>query len=129
VTVPIYYVELNPVRAGITKRAWDYSWSSAAPHCGLGAQGTGLLDLPAWREQTAGMDWKTMLKAAAKEKEFQDTIGRNTHTGRPLGSDSFLSKVEYLVGRRVRPLPMGRQKGWRKGKGPLGQRDEGENNR
>ena len=59
------YVELNPLRAGMTKRAWDYSWSSAATHCGLAAQGTGLLDLAAWREQMAGMDWKTVLKAAA----------------------------------------------------------------
>jgi putative transposase len=34
----------------------------------------------------------------------------NTHTGRPLGSDSFLSKLEKLLGRRVRPLPVGRPK-------------------
>jgi len=33
-----------------------------------------------------------------------------------LGSDAFLSKVECLLGRRVRPLPIGRQKGWRKKK-------------
>jgi putative transposase len=31
-----------------------------------------------------------------------------THTGRPLGSDAFLSKLETLLGRRVRPLPVGR---------------------
>jgi len=31
-----------------------------------------------------------------------------THTGRPLGSDSFLSKLETLLGRRLRPLPVGR---------------------
>lgn len=35
-------------------------------------------------------------------------------TGSPLGSDSFLSKAEHLIGRRIRPLPIGRQKGWRK---------------
>jgi hypothetical protein len=33
-----------------------------------------------------------------------------THTGRPLGSDAFLSKVESLVGQRIRPLPIGRPK-------------------
>ena len=37
--------------------------------------------------------------------------------GHPLGSDGFLSKVEHALGRRVRALPIGRQKGWRK-KGP-----------
>jgi hypothetical protein len=37
------------------------------------------------------------------------------HTGRPLASDSFLSKLETKIGRRLRPLPVGRpQKGARK---------------
>jgi putative transposase len=31
----IRYVELNPVRAGMVKRAEEYLWSSAAAHCGL----------------------------------------------------------------------------------------------
>ena len=31
-----------------------------------------------------------------------------TQTGRPLGSDGFVSKLETLLGRRVRPLPVGR---------------------
>src|SRR6059036_3677089 len=31
----VRYVERNPVRAGIVKRAEDYPWSSAASHCGL----------------------------------------------------------------------------------------------
>ena len=34
----------------------------------------------------------------------------NTRTGRPLGTDSFLSKIESLIGRRVRALPVGRPK-------------------
>ena len=29
----IRYVELNPVRAGLTSKAADYPWSSALPHC------------------------------------------------------------------------------------------------
>ena len=31
----VRYVERNPVRAGIVRRAEDYRWSSAAFHCGL----------------------------------------------------------------------------------------------
>ena len=34
----------------------------------------------------------------------------NTHTGRPLGSDSFISKLEKKIGCRLRPLPAGRPK-------------------
>jgi len=39
-----------------------------------------------------------------------------TQTGRPLGSDRFMSKVEAFLGRRVRPLPVGRPHGWSKAK-------------
>ena len=31
-----------------------------------------------------------------------------TRTGRPLGSDSFMSKLESTLGRRLRALPVGR---------------------
>jgi hypothetical protein len=57
-----------------------------------------------------------MISAVQWRKELADVLsdsdlGRlrlNTYTGRPLGSDSFMSKLERLLGRRVRPLPVGR---------------------
>ena len=109
------YVELNPVRAGIAKNAWDFAWSSARVHCGV-HEHDALLDLKAWRERTDGLDWTATLKAVARDKAGQDAIRNSTRRGRPLGTDSFLSKVEHFLGRRVRPLPVGRQKGWRKNK-------------
>ena len=110
------YVELNPVRAGMVKKAWDHPWSSAKAHCG--AEGDNpFLDLTAWFESTSAKEWKATLKEAARDKAAQESIRRSTHTGRPLGCDGFLSKVEHALGRRVRALPIGRQKGWRK-KGP-----------
>lgn len=109
------YVELNPVRAGSVKKAWDYTWSSARAHCNVDADNR-LLDLAAWRARWGGPDWKTELGAAAKDGAVQDAVRRSTHTGRPLGSESFLDKVEAVLGRRVRPLPAGRPKGWRKAK-------------
>ena len=113
------YVELNPVRAGIVKAAWKYAWSSAAAHCGED-QGNPLVDVALWREETSGAEWRAVLKEVAQDREAMETIRRRTYTGRPLGSDSFLSKVEHLVGRRVRALPVGRQKGWRKKKAKKG---------
>ena len=80
------------------------------------AEGNGLLDFAAWRDHAAGINWKSMLEEAALEEEVQNAIRRNTHAGHPLGSDSLLSKVEHRLGRRIRPLPMGRQEGWRKEK-------------
>ena len=109
------YVELNPVRAGLVKKAWDYSWSSAAAHCGAD-KANPYLDLMTWRENTSAKEWKATLKKVARDKGAQEAVRRSTHTGRPLGADSFLSKVEHLLGRRVRALPIGRQKGWRKKK-------------
>jgi len=70
----------------------------------------------AWRTQMPPRQWRDTLKEIARDKVAQEAIRRNTYTGRPLGADRFLSKVERLIGRRVRPLPIGRQKGWRKNK-------------
>ncbi len=106
------YAELNPVRAGLAKDAWAYVWSSAAAHCGVNSTELGL-DMAEWPLEGAA-DWRATLRAVAGDDEVQTRIRAYTHTGRPLGSDSFLSKVEFLLGRRIRPLPMGRPKGWRK---------------
>ena len=35
----------------------------------------------------------------------------HTRTGRPLGDDAFISKIEALLNRRVRAIPRGRPKG------------------
>ena len=109
------YVELNPLRAGIVKKPWDYPWSSARTHCGAGITHP-FLDLTAGFETTSAKEWKATLKQIARDKAALESIRRSTHTGRPLGSDSFLSKIEHALGRRVRALPIGRPKGWRKKK-------------
>lgn len=106
------YAELNPVRAGLAREAWAYAWSSAAAHCGMSSPDS-VLQMNGWAKN-GSVDWKATLVAMAKDDGGQDKIRTYTHTGRPLGSDTFLSKVECLLGRRVRPLPMGRPKGWRK---------------
>ncbi len=45
-----------------------------------------------------------------REREGEEMAGRlrlSTHTGRPLATDSLLSKLEHMLGRRLRPLPVG----------------------
>jgi hypothetical protein len=107
----------------MVKHAWEYAWSSAPLHCDAAAPdgsradpGAALLDLTAWRAQMPPRRWRATLKEVARDKAAQERIRRNTYTGRPLGTDSFLSEAEHLIGRRVRPLPIGRKKGWRKKK-------------
>jgi hypothetical protein len=52
----------------------------------------------------------------ADDEEMVRLLRIRTQTRRPLASDHFMSKVEAFLGRRVRPLPVGRQHGWRKDK-------------
>jgi len=52
----------------------------------------------------------------AEDKEMLRMLTLRAQTGRPLAGNSFMSKVETLLGRRVRPLPVGRRRGWRKDK-------------
>lgn len=109
------YVELNPVRARLSKHPWDFEWSSARAHCCGDADSAGLcLNLRAWFETVSANDWKRTLTEFRRDAAAQSAICRHTLIGRPLGSDSFLSKIEHALGRRVRPLPIGRQQGWRK---------------
>jgi putative transposase len=88
------YVELNPVRVGIVKNAWEYRWSSAAFH--TGRKNTD----PLVEDRTLmGLvdNWKNCLIQARGEKD--ERIRRMTRTGRPAGGASFLGVVEQVTGR------------------------------
>ena len=65
------------------------------------------IDLATWQEIVAGIDWKGTL-AHAEDRDTIAALRLNTYTGLPLASDSFLSKLERKLGRRFRPLPVGR---------------------
>ncbi len=102
------YIERNPVRAKLTRTPWTYRWSSAAAHTGA-PDPAQLLDVKAWSALVPGLNWKEML-THAEDKDTRSALRLNTQTGRPLGTDSFLSKIERTLGRRLRPLPIGRPK-------------------
>jgi hypothetical protein len=55
----------------------------------------------------SAQEWRKELEAGLSDSELK-RVRLSTHTGRPLGSDSFLSKLETLLGSLVRPLPVGR---------------------
>ena len=101
------YVERNPVRAKMVRMARRYPWSSAAAHCGR-KDTSGMLDMDKWRRICQDADeWERIL-AAGDDKAMGDKLRIWTSCGRPLGSDSFVSKLEKVLGRRLRPLPVGR---------------------
>ncbi len=102
------YVEQNPLRRGLVRQAWKYPWSSAAAHV-EGRDDSGLLNLAYWRQIASAVDWRKTLETPQADEQIE-RIRINTHTGRPLATDSLISKLEKLVNKRLRPLPVGRPK-------------------
>jgi len=100
------YVERNPVRARLCRKAWLWAWSSAAAHCG-GQDPSGLLDMAAWRQEMSPARWRRTLERPDDDR-LVASLRLSTSRGRPLGSDRFVAKLETLLGRRLRPLPPGR---------------------
>jgi putative transposase len=87
------YVELNPVRAGITERAEDYRWSSAAPHLGLTRDRYLLLDMDFWRGQGGASAWRELLATPEELLEMR-LLRRCTYSGRPFGEEEFVASFE-----------------------------------
>ncbi len=105
------YVELNPVRAEMVNAPWEYAWSSAAAHCGVGGDPSQMLDLGRWFEQMPVATWTKTLAAIAESDEMIERLRLHTRTGRPLGDESFLNRIEEALDHMVRPKAGGRPKG------------------
>ena len=103
------YVEQNPVRAGVAGSAWDYRWSSAEAHVGVG-DGSGLLDMAWWEGAMGASAWRRVLRRGMRKADVS-FLRKNTLRGWPLAGDRAIAKFEKLLGRRLRPLPAGRPKG------------------
>ena len=99
------YVERNPVRAGMVARPEEYLWSSARAHCG-GTDRHDLLDRNIWRAEWTPASWRGFLHDSAEPEA--ERIRRNTHTGRPLGSEDFVRQMERRLCRTLAPQKGGR---------------------
>lgn len=101
------YIERNPVRARLVRCAWRWPWSSAAAHAGEGPDVAGVLDLDEWRAEWTAARWRRELAEPADEP-WRARFWRAAHTGRPLGEDRWLAKLEARLGRRLQAGPVGR---------------------
>ncbi len=106
----IRYVENNPLRAGVVKRAEDYKWSSAKGHINNGSDP--VLSTDCYLTDDI-KDWKKYLREKDDTALTQE-IRKNSKTGRPCGDDGFVRRLERLLDRRLKALPHGRP---RKGAG------------
>jgi putative transposase len=103
----IRYVERNPVRAGMVRKAQNYRWSSAGAHCGLRRDAT-LTGKPRWRRKIDGIgDWAAWL-AEGDAPDTLEVLRRNADKGLPCGSERFIRKLEKSAGRALRYRPRGR---------------------
>jgi putative transposase len=91
------FVELNPVRRGLVTDPQAYRWSSARAH--VRQLSGGLLD-----DQRLSLlvdDWKTFLGEGCSDAEA-GLLRRHCRTGRPIGDEAFIIRLEQRLGRRLR---------------------------
>jgi putative transposase len=92
----VRYVLRNPVRAGLVRKPWDYRWSSAKWFVGerkgdpLAVPSHMLADI---------VDRRAFL---LQEEDSLAEFRKHARTGRPLGSESFLTQLEQSTGRALR---------------------------
>lgn len=91
------YVEMNPVRAHLVADAVSWPWSSARAH--LAGKDDDLVKVAPLLE-IAG-DWKLFLAGAEAEEQTND-IRKHERTGRPLGSEGFIEKLESALERTLK---------------------------
>ena len=100
----VKYVELNPVSARLCETAEDWRWSSVHAHLNstddeLVSVKPMLEKFPRWAEYLAETDSEYM----------RQSIRMHTRTGRPLGSEKFIEKLEALTGKSLMPQKPGRK--------------------
>ena len=85
----------------------EYEWSRAVAHV-EGRDGWGLLDGGQWRKINKAGDCAEAIRDPVMEAEQLERIRMATRTGRPLGSEVFIRKLETQLQRplqRRKPGP------------------------
>jgi putative transposase len=104
--VALRYIELNPVRAGFVRNAWDWPWSSARAHV-TGVDETGMLNMELWGKYFDKIQWKEFLLEGLNKTDETDLIRVANRTGRPIGSEDFIRSLEKTTGRSLFPKKRG----------------------
>ena len=98
----VRYVELNPVRAGLAERPWQYCWSSAAAH--IRGRDDALVKVKPMLSRVR--DWREYL-SSQQDSTDMELVRRHTRNGRPLGNRDFVESLEARTGRTLVPLKRG----------------------
>ncbi len=101
----IRYVERNPVKAGIVKKAEDYIWSSAKAHV-YKKRDEVLSDNFVVDEIN---DWREYLSDESDDGKGALFV-KHADTGRPLGDEKFIEKIERVTEKILRKNKPGPKK-------------------
>lgn len=102
----VLFVDQLAIQKKLVRKATKYKWSSAAAHA-TGKDGTGILDLKSWPPARLRKDWVKNLSAKV-DTDFGEELLLASRSGRPIGGDAFIDKLEKKFKYRLRPLPVGR---------------------
>ena len=100
------YIEQNPVRAGMVKKAEDYPYSSARAHV------NGIMDAILGEELFSDdrrPDYIRLLRSDIPRTEIE-RLRYATKTGRPFGKEGFVADIEKKLNRKLLQCPRGRPK-------------------
>jgi len=95
-------IERNPVRTGLATNPWDYMWSSASAHV------SGQHGVPVKTRSLLQMvgNWREYLSEGPPPEDLR-LLRRHESTGRPLGSEEFVRRLEEIPGRILREAKPG----------------------
>ena len=99
------YIELNPVRAGLVSIPEEYPWSSAKAH--MKGRNDDLVKVQPLLRMVD--DWRQFFSGDVFNEEYE-LLQRHERTGRPLGSKSFIERLENKLSRILTPQKGGRPK-------------------
>ncbi len=99
------YIELNPVKARLVSKPELWKYSSAASHV-YGKEDTLLSGTSPLNEMID--NWKEFLSLMPSEQDIK-TLQHHERTGRPLGSDGFLTRIKKSIGRLLKLKRPGRK--------------------
>ena len=93
----VRYVSLNPVRAGLAKRAQDWPWSSVRAH--LAGADDGLVRVAPVLDRWP--DFASMIEVEPSGAEM-NALRKAETSGRPLGSKEWVEGLGVTMGKRGR---------------------------
>ena len=93
------YIELNSVKAGLVSKPELWKYSNAASY--VYGKEDALLSRSSLLHEMID-DWKEFLRVTPSEQDIK-MLQQHERTGRPLGSDGFLTRLEKSIGRLLKP--------------------------